>query len=243
MPMQIPDLTSLKSARTGRRVAVCAAAAVISMIMASVAPQPATTHAAVNLNVHVHDDFFHPAGAFIVGSSTDHSLAAAACEVPSPASTCDAVIYVGDTITWVSPAPLATHLHTVTECTDGSFTVCGAGVAAANPIDDSGSRNPPSPGPSGWPYGPLTFNTAGTYYYRCEVHPSVMRGRVVVLTIPPPQVVGGRGEFADAATLPAGRTSGGGDALSPSIIAAIAAGIAALIALGVVALWARDRRT
>ena len=134
-----------------------------------------------NLNVHVHDDYYHPAGKFIVGSGTDHALAKAACEAAAPDVECDAVIHVGDTITWVAPSPLAANPHTVTECTGPSFAVCGPAVSAANPIGDSGVRNPPpDTGPDAWPYGPVQFNTAGIYYYRCEVHPNVMRGRVVV---------------------------------------------------------------
>ena len=135
-----------------------------------------------NLNVHVHDDFYHPAGAFVVGPGTDHTLAEAACETANPFAACDAVIHEGDTITWVAPAPLAVNLHSVTECTGNTFSICGPAVSAANPIGDSGVRNPPPDvGSDAWPYGPVQFNSAGTYYYRCEIHPSVMRGRIVVL--------------------------------------------------------------
>ncbi len=132
-----------------------------------------------NLNVHVHDDFYHPAGAF--GSPTDHTAAAAACMVADPAAACDAQIHVGDTITWVTAAPQAANPHTVTECTDNTFSVCGAAVDANNPIGDSGVRQPaPATPPTGWPYGPVTFTATGTYYYRCDVHQATMRGRVVV---------------------------------------------------------------
>jgi len=123
---------------------------------------------------HVHDDYYHPAGTFLVGPSTDHNLAKAGCEQANPVPQCDTIINTGDSVRWVAPAPLAVNSHTVTECTDGAFTVCGAGVSTANPIEDSGVRAQP-----GWPYQ-VQFNNSGTYYYRCEVHPSVMRGRVVV---------------------------------------------------------------
>ena len=135
-----------------------------------------------NFNVHVHDDFYHPTGAFIVGVGTDHALAETACEKANPDAACDAVIHPGDTITWVAPAPLAQNQHTVTECTGSAFSVCGSNVSAANPIGDSGVRNPPpDTGSDAWPYGPIQFNAPGTFYYRCELHPSVMRGRIVVL--------------------------------------------------------------
>ncbi len=166
-----------------RRLAVSAATAsvlaVCLVLLGGNATVPA--HAAVNLNVHVHDDYFHPAGAFLVGPSTDHTLAQAACAVTQPDPQCDARIRVGDTITWVAPSPFAANLHTVTECADNTFTVCGATADPNSPINDSGVRNPPSPGPSGWPYGPITFNSPGAYYYRCEIHPATMRGRVLVI--------------------------------------------------------------
>lgn len=202
-----------------------------------------TAQAAVNLNVHVHDDFYHPAGAFLVGSSTDHNLAKAACQKASPEAACDAVIAVGDTITWVAPAPLAVNAHSVTECTDGTFSVCGPAVSAANPIGDSGTRSPPpAVAPTGWPYGPITFTIAGVYYYRCEVHPDVMRGRIVVQaleasTVTPtltPLPLGGSGVFPDAAS--------GGYGLGSALLAAMAAGAAAgAAALGGAAWYARRR--
>jgi plastocyanin len=191
--------------------------------------------AAVNKNVHVHDDFYHPAGAFVVGPGTDHNLAQAACQKANPDAACDATIHVGDTITWVSPAPLAANVHTVTECTDNSFSVCGANVDPINPIDNSGLRAPPNPGPSGWPYGPVAFNVVGTYYYRCEVHPAVMRGRIVVTQGP----VGGEVEIAaqrggDASASESGSSSGG-----YALIAA--AGAAVAIALAAAGWYARRR--
>ena len=136
--------------------------------------------AAINKQAHVHDDYYHPVGAFIVGPGTDHNLAMAACQVANPPSTCNTVIQEGDSVTWVAPSPFAVNVHTVTECSSNTFSVCGTG-SSPGPIDDSGPRNPPLPGPSQWPYGPITFANEGTYYYRCEVHPTTMRGRVVVL--------------------------------------------------------------
>jgi hypothetical protein len=65
-------------------------------------------------------------------------------------------------------------------------------VAPNSPINDSGVLNPPVPGPSGFPVGPITFTQSGTYYYRCRVHPATMRGRVVV---EPNTAVGGNVEL------------------------------------------------
>jgi len=134
--------------------------------------------AAVLVDKHVHDDYFHPTQGFVVGPG--HATAQALCQAAQPDTSCTAVINAGDSIQWVSPAPLAVNVHTVTECTSNSFSVCGAGAAAGNPIEDSGPLQPPDPGPSDWPYT-VQFDNPGLYYYRCEVHPTTMRGVVQVL--------------------------------------------------------------
>lgn len=128
--------------------------------------------AAITFNAHVHDDYFHPTGSFVPGPG--HSIAQALCMQANPDPTCTATIDTGDSVMWVAPAPLAVNPHTVTECTNATFTVCGAGTASPNPIEDSGVRFQP-----GWPYV-VAFNTPGIYYYRCDIHPGVMRGTVVV---------------------------------------------------------------
>jgi hypothetical protein len=108
----------------------------------------------------------------------------------------------------VAPAPLAVNAHTVTECTDGTWSTCGAGTAAGNPIEDSGVRFQP-----GWPYV-VQFNAAGTYYYRCEVHPTVMRGVVQVYS---PPGVGGVSEILT------GANSAGGSSAPYLLLAALGA--------------------
>jgi plastocyanin len=125
-------------------------------------------------DTHVHDNYYHPAGTFIVGMGTDHNLAQAACQAAVPDPECTTHIIIGDSVRWVAPAPLANNLHTVTECTDSTFTVCGAGVDPDNPIEDSGVLAQP-----GWPYQ-VQFDEQGVFYYRCEVHPNSMRGLVEV---------------------------------------------------------------
>jgi plastocyanin len=203
-------MSGFLSSSASRKILVLATA--VSLLVAAGGSSTATASHG-NLNVHVHDDFYHPAGAF--GVPTNHSTAQAACQLANPSASCDAVIHEGDTITWVSPAPLAANVHTVTECTGSSFSVCGPSVAAGNPIGDSGTRNPPSPGPSGWPYGPVQFTAAGTYFYRCDIHPDVMRGRIVVLpaiTPTPVAPVGGDvrllSDRAEQALAPDGSSTG-----------------------------------
>lgn len=203
-----------------------------------------------NLNVHVHDDFYHPAGAF--GSPTDHTAAAAACMVADPAAACDAQIHAGDTITWVTANPQAANVHTVTECTDNTFSVCGAAVDANNPIGDSGNRQiSPATPPTGWPYGPVTFTTPGTYYYYCQIHPAVMRGRVVVAAAiqtptPTPAPTASAPPTASPTVTPAsvpvtgGPASDGGQMSSLAIVAAVTG---ALLLIGSAGLALKRRRS
>lgn len=189
-----------------------------------------------NLEVHVHDDYYHPVGAFLVSGVTDHSLAKAGCEKANPDAECDAVIHVGDTITWVAPPPTAVNEHTVTECTDNTFSVCGPAVDAVNPIGDSGLRDPPpAVAPDGWPYGPIQFNDPGTFYYRCDVHPDVMRGRVVVLA-----PVGGVVELPTASGHVHSTSGGSGGFNDVYVSLAIAIGGSALVLLATA--WYARRR-
>ena len=88
----------------------------------------------------------------------------------SPATTI--IIGVGNTVTWNWSAENIPG-HTTTECgTDG---VCGTILAAPNAIWDS------SPAKSSGSFGPIAFNTTGTFPYRCNIHPLTMQGEVVVL--------------------------------------------------------------
>lgn len=157
-------------------IAVFAVLAAVTMFLGQGGVTPVS--AAVTVDKHVHDDFFHPTQGFVVGPG--HATAMALCMQAQPDTSCTAVINAGDSIRWVSPAPLAQNPHSVTECTDNNFNVCGAGVAPGNPIEDSGVLDPPDPGPSGWPYE-VQFDNPGIFYYRCEVHPTTMRGVVQVL--------------------------------------------------------------
>lgn len=218
-----------------RKVVSIALVVVLAALMMTVGESPArASHG--NFNVHVHDDYFHPAGAF--GVPTDHTVAKAACQKANPDAACDATIHVGDTITFISPAPLAVNLHSVMECSDNTFGTCSVGADPSNPIGDSGYRSPPSPGPSGWPYATAAFNTVGTFYYRCDIHPDVMRGRIVVQ----PESVGGIFEIVDDHQhYPGMDMSGSSDSpWSPLLMFATGAGVVS-IALLAGGLYARRR--
>ena len=162
-----------------RRIALLTVAAAVTLGLVVIGSDGPMTAAAShgNVNVHIHDTYFHPAGAF--GSPTDHAAAQAACQLATPDAACDAQIHAGDSITWITADPVAQAPHSVTECTDGSFTVCGASVDPGNPIGDTGVLFS-----NQWPTGAVQFTTPGTYYYRCDVHLTNMRGRVVVAQAP-----------------------------------------------------------
>jgi plastocyanin len=217
-----------------RKVISTLAAAVVAIGLAVIAGDGASpvqaTHG--NLNVHVHDNYYHPNGAFVVGPGTDHTLAKAACQKTSPDPECDAVIHEGDTITWVVGAPFAVAPHTVTECTDGTFSACGAAVDPANPIGDSGVL-----APAGWPFGPVQFDDPGTYFYRCQIHPSGMRGRIVVQALS----VGGSADFLGEERPAASETAAdGGDSLTVALGVTLAG--VALAGLAAGGWYARRRR-
>ena len=81
----------------------------------------------------------------------------------------DTIISVGDTVTWEWGAGGSGTAvpHTTTHCAD-DFTNCN--------------------GPREWDSSPSkttgtfshTFSTPGTFIYRCKIHPSTMRGRIIV---------------------------------------------------------------
>ena len=88
----------------------------------------------------------------------------------SPATTI--IIGVGNTVTW-NWSSENTFFHTTTEC--GSDGVCNFPFGPApTAIWDS------SPAKTSGSFGPVTFNTTGTFPYRCNIHLN-MQGEVVVL--------------------------------------------------------------
>ena len=87
------------------------------------------------------------------------------CNSSFSGGVCPTSIRTGDTVTWnwVGSAP-----HTSTACSDGTFNTCGAAQGWDSPIQTTGTFS-------------QTFNSAGTFFYRCEVHPTTMRGRIDVI--------------------------------------------------------------
>jgi len=77
---------------------------------------------------------------------------------------CDTNVNRGDTVTW----NWLSGTHTVTECgVNWSKGNSCTGADWSSPTQSSGTFVRP-------------FNAAGTTYYRCLIHPTAMRGRVIV---------------------------------------------------------------
>ncbi len=97
------------------------------------------------------------------------------CSVSSADGVCETTISAGDTVTWDW---VGTFFHTTTACSGSDFATCDAAQGWDSPVQDSGSFT-------------QTFATAGTFYYKCLVHPGppvpgpFMRGQITVLAAEP----------------------------------------------------------
>lgn len=89
------------------------------------------------------------------------------CDSSFQGGDCEIEIAVGDSVTWGFDTASATH--TTTECT-GS---CGSSIG--NPD----SREWHSGNVSNGTFE-QTFNSPGTFQYQCNIHPSSMRGTIIV---------------------------------------------------------------
>jgi len=90
------------------------------------------------------------------------------CDLQFQNGVCETAVDVGDTVRWDFSGAALTH----------STTECGAscGMPTMTPLWDSGLISPASPSRM----FQRTFDEAGVYLYRCQVHPLQMRGRIVV---------------------------------------------------------------
>jgi len=86
------------------------------------------------------------------------------CSPTFSGAVCPTSIRTGDTVTWnwVGSVP-----HTSTACSDGNFNNCGVAQGWDSGVKTTGTFS-------------QTFNTAGTFFYRCQVHPA-MRARIEVI--------------------------------------------------------------
>ncbi|MCH7698375.1 MAG: hypothetical protein IH865_05510 [Chloroflexi bacterium] len=89
------------------------------------------------------------------------------CDSSFQGGDCETNVAVGDQVTWDFSSASATH--TTTECT-GS---CGS------PIGSTGSREWHFVSTTGDSFS-RSFNTPGTFEYQCNIHPTQMRGTIIV---------------------------------------------------------------
>ena len=82
---------------------------------------------------------------------------------------CETTVSEGDTVEWQF---VGEALHSTTECPDAHDT-CSSPHLWDSPLLDSGTFS-------------FSFDTPGTYLYRCQAHPSEMRGQITVLAAAEP---------------------------------------------------------
>jgi len=99
---------------------------------------------------------------------------------------CETVINQGETVTWNYASGVTVH----------NSRECGANCSS--PSGTPVWQLPAAPTAAPWTES-FTFNTPGTYLYRCDLHTAAMRGRIVVLA---PESVGGVAELPDLAQAP-----------------------------------------
>ena len=187
------------------------------------------------------------AGALLVASPTPASAATTTitvgdfwfCSASFDGGVCETTIHAGDTVVW--DFSQAMNQHTTTEC----GASCDS--PSASPLWDSGRLN------SGT--FQFTFTEAGTFLYHCQVHPTEMRGRIVVQaaatpTATPTLVTSGTFPFVTqpptatpGGTLPtAGQGTQSGSADWWLVVALLGLG-AGPLAIGALALHRRNVRT
>lgn len=146
-----------------------------------------------------------------------------ACKATTDNNDIDSVVSaaVGDTVNWnwVGQAT-----HAVTACSGSDFATCGAAQGFASATQASGSFS-------------QSFSQAGTFYYQCEIHTSLMRGQINVSAVAAPPA-------APVAPGPAGAPQTGGtvgsqgSSFSYEILAVVLGGML-LVGLGGYALKAQ----
>jgi len=87
------------------------------------------------------------------------------CDSSFTGQVCHTPINTGDTIMWNW---VGIGMHSTTACSDATFSTCGTAQGWDSGIKTIGTFS-------------NTFNTAGTFYYRCNFHPMTMRGTIDVV--------------------------------------------------------------
>ncbi|OGO51526.1 MAG: hypothetical protein A2148_01210 [Chloroflexi bacterium RBG_16_68_14] len=134
---------------------------------------------------------------------------------------CDTSIAVGDTVQWTWVGALS---HTVSECGTNwsklSVSQC-VGADWESALQSAGTFS-------------RTFNAAGTFYYLCEVHPSQMRGRIIVGS------VGGLAGAPEVAGAPLRDADGSGG--NAAVLLGVTAAVTAVAVTAAGAAWYARRR-
>lgn len=140
---------------------------------------------------------------------------------------CETVISVGGSVVWDFAGSLNSH----------TSSACGASCddPSPSPLWDSGTI-------SGGTYS-RTFDAAGSYLYFCAIHPTQMRGRIVVQAAPPTSIPPPAGQTPAAGVTPvatstpggslppSGQGPSGGDTSSWWLLTALLAGAGGLLGL------------
>ncbi len=155
------------------------------------------------------------------------------CDEADQGGVCETDVSAGDTITW----SVESGTHRVVQCADDTFATC-----------------PPTGGFDGGNFSSgdtfsQTFTAPGTYYYKCQIHPSEMRGEIVVAAAatnsPSPAPTGASsGTASPTATAGSVPQTGGAPGNGGSDVwayALLAAGMALLAGSGLAFAVARKR--
>jgi len=123
------------------------------------------------------------------------------CDASKTGQVCETSgVVAGDTVTW----RVASGTHNVVQCTDATFTNCTGGFNLGTFSTGQAKSQ--------------TFNSAGDAFYRCEFHPSDMKGKVAVATAatptatPVPAAAGSQTAAASTTATPAKVPATGGPA-------------------------------
>jgi len=131
------------------------------------------------------------------------------CDASFSGGVCDSNITAGDTVMWQW---VGSASHTVTQC-DSTFTTCPPVGGFDSGTMTSGTFS-------------QTFNTPGSFEYRCNVHTTLMRGRInVAAQQATPTTTAGPTASAGATPSPA-QASAPGHTTSPApIVSAVPAAV------------------
>jgi plastocyanin len=156
------------------------------------------------------------------------------CDASKTGQVCQTNVTAGDSVTWT----VESGAHTITQCTDATFTSCGSGFDSGTLIAAETYSQ--------------TFPAAGSTYYHCAFHPTEMRGVIVAAQAATPIPTPSPTQSGTSPTPLATRTptsaaipgTGGapsGGSGNGLVYAMLLAGGAALLASGVSLIAARRR--